>query len=99
MHSIAPTEIVIQGLTSAGKKFRPSDWAERLSGVLSTFGTDHRMSYSPYVKPMTIDGVKCVVVDKRIQEARPRVYSFLLNFARENDLKIIDGAGSAATVG
>jgi len=26
-----PYEIVIQGLTSEGRTFRPSDWAERLS--------------------------------------------------------------------
>ncbi|MEM1243570.1 MAG: DUF3579 domain-containing protein, partial [Pseudomonadota bacterium] len=25
-------KIIIEGLTQAGKKFRPSDWAERMSG-------------------------------------------------------------------
>ncbi len=92
MSSPHPTQIIIQGLTKTGRTFRPSDWAERLSGVMSTFGMDHRMSYSPYVRPMTLNGVKCVVVDKKLQEIAPRAYNFLLGFARDNDLQIIDEA-------
>ncbi|MHB0991848.1 MAG: DUF3579 domain-containing protein [Burkholderiales bacterium] len=83
-------EIIIQGLTSAGRTFRPSDWAERLSGSLSTFGEDHRMNYSPYVRPMTLNGVKCVIVDKELQHTQPASYAFVLGFARENDLQVID---------
>ena len=45
------TTFIIVGLTREGRKFRPSDWAERLCGVMSAFGADHRMSYSPYVRP------------------------------------------------
>ena len=32
-----PYEVVIHGTTSKGKIFRPSDWAERLCGILSSF--------------------------------------------------------------
>ncbi len=32
--------LVIVGRTQDGKKFRPSDWAERLCGVMSAFGTE-----------------------------------------------------------
>ena len=32
-----PKKIIIEGVTTEGKKFRPSDWAERMSGSLSTF--------------------------------------------------------------
>lgn len=92
MPTIDASEILIQGITSAGRTFRPSDWAERLSGVMSTFGADHRMSYSPYVRPVTVGGIKCVVVDKKLQDVEPRAYSFLLGFARDNDLQIVDGA-------
>ena len=31
-------EFVIVGTTLDGKPFRPSDWAERLCGVMSAFG-------------------------------------------------------------
>ncbi|MFW9621480.1 MAG: DUF3579 domain-containing protein, partial [Macromonas sp.] len=37
--AISPSakEVLIQGVTSNGKTFRPSDWAERLAGVMSQF--------------------------------------------------------------
>jgi hypothetical protein len=90
MSSTQKSEIIIRGVTSAGRAFRPSDWSDRLSGVLSTFGADHRMSYSPYVRPVTIEGVRCVIVDKKLQEIEPMAYNFLLSFARDNDLQIVD---------
>ena len=84
-------EFVIVGTTRDGKPFRPSDWAERLCGVMSAFGGDHRMQYSPYVHPVTAAGVRCVVVDIRLEEIEPMAYRFLLGFARENELKTRDG--------
>ena len=87
----AIVEFVIQGVTLDGKPFRPSDWAERLCGVMSAFGGDHRMQYSPYVHPVTAAGVRCVVVDVRLEELEPMAYRFLLGFAKENELKTRDG--------
>ena len=84
-------EFVIQGLTGEGKTFRPSDWAERLCGVMSAFGGDHRMAYSPYVHPVTANGVKCVVVDIRLERIEPMAYRFLISFAKENELQVRDG--------
>src|SRR5262249_30287299 len=54
-------EIVIQGVTESGQPFRPSDWAERLCGMMSVFGEDRCLSYSPYLKPIIAAGVRCVV--------------------------------------
>src|SRR2546427_9721977 len=82
----AIAEFVIQGLTNDGKPFRPSDWAERLCGVMSAFGGDHRMQYSPFVHPVTANGVRCVVVDVRLGEIEPMAYRFLLSFAKGNEL-------------
>ena len=87
----AVVEFVIQGVTLDGKPFRPSDWAERLCGVMSAFGGDHRMQYSPYVHPVTASGVRCVVVDVRLEDIEPMAYRFLLGFAAENELKTRDG--------
>ena len=84
-------EFVIQGVTLDGKPFRPSDWAERLCGVMSAFGGDHRMQYSPYVHPVTAQGVRCVVVDMRLEAIEPMAYRFLLSFAKDNELKTRDG--------
>jgi hypothetical protein len=84
-------EFVIQGVTVEGRTFRPSDWAERLCGVMAAFGGDHRMQYSPYVHPVTASGVRCVVVDRRLEEIEPMAYRFLLSFAKDNALKVRDG--------
>ena len=84
-------EYVIQGVTLDGKPFRPSDWAERLCGVMSAFGGDQRVQYSPFVHPVTAAGVRCVVVDVRLEEIEPMAYRFLLSFARDNELKTRDG--------
>src|SRR3989475_13183238 len=87
----AIAEFVIQGLTNDGKLFRPSGLDERLCGVMSAFGGDHRMAYSPFVHPVTANGVRCVVVDVRLEEVEPMAYRFLLSFAKDNALRTRDG--------
>ena len=79
---------VIIGLTSAGRQFRPSDWAERLCGVMSVFGAERRMAYSPYVQPGSEGSAKCVFVNARIRDIEPMAYTFLVNFAKDNDLQV-----------
>jgi hypothetical protein len=86
-----PVEFVIQGTTEEGQTFRPSDWAERLCGVMAAFGSDQHLAYSPYVHPITSNGVRCVVVDSRLEGLEPMAYRFLLNFAKDNDLKVRPG--------
>ncbi len=80
---------VIVGLTLEGRKFRPSDWAERLCGIMSVFGAEKKMTYSPYVRPGHHDHEKAVFVDARIHEIEPLAYHFLQNFARDNRLRCI----------
>ena len=91
MPESAAAEFVIQGITHDGKAFRPSDWAERLCGVMAAFGGDHRMQYSPFVHPITVDGVRCVVVDRRLEQIEPMAYRFLVNFAKDNELRVREG--------
>lgn len=85
-------EFFIQGVTQSGKVFRPSDWAERLCGVMSRFAPDddyeegNRPQYSPYVRPIMVGDLRCVVVDERLNELEPMAYNFVLNFAADNDL-------------
>jgi hypothetical protein len=88
--STAPSAIIIQGITRSGRAFRPSDWAERLCGVLSTFGDDRQMRYSAFVHPVLMDGVRCVKVDTTLRQVEPRAYRFLLDFAGDNELVVID---------
>lgn len=85
-----PYEIVIQGLTQDGHTFRPSDWAERLSGVLASFGNDQKLAYHEFVRPMMLDDVRCVAIDKKLEKINPHVFQFLLDFAHDNDLRVVD---------
>lgn len=89
MPSAVAESFLIIGVTLSGKRFRPSDWADRLCGVMSAFGPGRRLGYSPYVQPGTHKGEKCVFVDAHIRDIEPLAYSFLVNFARDNALKVI----------
>lgn len=93
-----PREFFIHGVTVHGKRFRPSDWAERLCGVLACYrlggiraGRDALIGYSPYVRPVTVAGMNCVVVDERLGEVEKMALSFVLNFARDNELVVTEG--------
>jgi Protein of unknown function (DUF3579) len=58
---------------------------------MAAFGGDHRMQYSPFVYPVSANGVRCVVVDVRLEEIEPMAYRFLVNFAKDNELRGRDG--------
>ena len=88
-------EVVIRGVTSKGRPFRPSDWAERLASVASFVGTDNRLNYSVNVRPVTREGVRCVVINRELEALDARLYKFLLDFATQNDLEIAEGRQSA----
>jgi hypothetical protein len=91
----AKPRIVIQGITLSGRAFRPSDWSERLCGIMVTFGGDRQTRYSPYVRPVMLDGVRCVLVEAALADIEPRAYRFLFDFARDNELTVIDPSAEA----
>ena len=39
---------------------------------------------------MLVDNVRCVAVDKKLEEDNPQMFRFLMDFAADNDLRIID---------
>lgn len=92
-------EIIIVGTTIEGRQFRPSDWAERLCGMMSVFGEDRHLSYSPHLKPVVSAEVRCVVVDRELEQIDPTAYSFLLGFARDNELVLRPGRRKARPEG
>lgn len=92
MVSSSAKEIFIMGVTRDGRTFRPSDWAERLAGVMSSFRPGgaqpgSHLSYSPWCLPTVVNGIKCVVVNAALREAEPMAWDFVINFARDNDLE------------
>jgi hypothetical protein len=90
-------KLFIQGVTHSGKKFRPSDWAERLCCSVSCFRPNYDINqhgycsiYSEYAHPTTIDGIQFVIVDEKIGEIDPNALRFILNFAKDNDLPVLE---------
>ncbi len=105
---LQPGEILVLGRTHEGRAFRPSDWAERLAGVMSRFrpiGAGHaeeHLCYSPLCMPTLVDGVRAVVVSRELADVEPMAYQFVLRFARDNNLETVqacmldlDSAGQA----
>ncbi len=86
-------DLIIQGLTRSGGPFRPSDWADRLCGVLSTFGGDQQMRYSPFVQPVMVGGIRCVIVKRELGAIEPRAWRFLFDFATDNELVVLEASG------
>lgn len=81
--------IIIEGITTEGDEFRPSDWAERISGQLATF-KGHRVVYSPLLTPSMKNGHKCVIIDETLKQTDPELYEQLINFAKDNHLVMCD---------
>lgn len=92
-----PRQYVIQGTTLSGQIFRPSDWAERLAGAMSSFrpggsagGIAAYIGYSPYCVPQVVDGIKCVLVNEALRGIEPMAWDFVMNFARDNQLRVAE---------
>lgn len=85
-------KIIIEGITKAGVVFRPSDWAERICGSLSTF-KNQRIYYSPLLKPSYKDKHRCIIVDPKLKETNPALYTHILEFAYRNQLCITYNTG------
>jgi Protein of unknown function (DUF3579) len=90
-----PRQFHIQGVTLDGRTFRPSDWAERLAGAMSSFrpgdsigGIGAYIGYSPYCVPQVVDGVRCVLVSEALKGIEPMAWDFVMNFARDNRLAV-----------
>ena len=95
MISIPAKEVFIQGITRDGRTFRPSDWADRLCGVMSQFRPGgpqpgSHLTYSPWCVPTVVGDIKCVVVNAELREAEPMAWDFALNFALDNDLLVVE---------
>ena len=97
MVSPLPHEVFILGVIPSGQTFRPSDWAERLAGVMSSFRPggaapgDH-LSYSPWCVPNTVEGIKCVIVHIDMRQDHVMAWDFVMGFAKDNNLQVIKAA-------
>jgi len=86
MSEVDFNRLILKGITPEGSKFRPSDWAERLCGNLCTF-RNRRMYYSPMLRPAVIDGIKCVIVDSKLNSEHSEILKDVIQFAHKNNLQ------------
>ncbi len=89
-------KVYILGITQSGRVFRPSDWAERLAGVMSSFRPGgarpgSHLGYSPWCVPNTVNGVRCVVVHEDLRAHDVMAWDFCMNFGKDNELQIVRG--------
>jgi hypothetical protein len=94
---ITSNEVYILGFTHSGRAFRPSDWSERLAGVMSQFRPGgpqpgSHLGYSPWCVPTSVNGVRCVVVHRDLRDYDVMAWDFCMNFAKDNDLQVSQGA-------
>lgn len=87
---MAIKKILIKGMTKNEKKFRPSDWAERLYCSLATYGPNKRLIFNPLVNLKQGENFKCFVINPKLQDEEPMTFDFLIDFANSNDLVITD---------
>ena len=94
---MAAREFFILGVTHDGKTFRPSDWAERLAGAMSSFrpgghvgGPASYIGYSPYCVPSTVNDTRCVIVNEELRGIEVMAWDFVMHFARDNNLQVVE---------
>jgi len=83
-------KILIMGQTKEGKKFRPSDWAERLYYTVASYGKNGRIVFNPLVNLNQEDNSKCFVINVTLRDKDPMIYDFLVDFAVSNELEMRD---------
>lgn len=102
--SFDTAELVVLGVTVSGDVFQPADWAERLCEALARRGADGRKTFFSHVRPITIDGVKALVVRASLQKDNVEAYNMVQRYIAENRLTVQAGrsvpdAGPPAGVG
>ena len=83
-------KILIMGQTKEGKKFRPSDWAERLYYTVADYKKNGRIIFNPLVSINNAEQSKCFVINTTLKNKNPMIYDFLIDFAINNKLQIQD---------
>ncbi|VWB63607.1 PhnO [Burkholderia pseudomultivorans] len=83
---------LIRGVTRAQKTFRPSDWPERLAGVITLFVGERRPGHpgalTRLAMPVVAGGVKCLFVSGELRSVCADAFDFAMQFAADNDLPV-----------
>ena len=80
--------ILIEGRTQSGQPFRPSNWAERFSDKMCMIDSRQIHRHSPLLRPIIQNGIKCLLIDTRLEKSQPQLYQFVMQFAKINKLVV-----------
>ncbi len=86
-----PRYIFVKGQTDDGRKFRPSDWADRLLGCISVYAREETEQFHQLADTICLtqrDGIRGVLIDRKMAEIEPMMFRFVNNFAASNKLVI-----------
>lgn len=79
---------VIRGYTEDGRKFRPSDWIDRISSMMASYGSSHRLVFSELLHPELYEGEKCLIIDTELEIKHPIMFQYVMNFVKSNKLEM-----------
>ena len=78
------TEFFVVGETEDGRRFRPGDWADRISGLYGRLDRG-AVRYTDEVSPVMLQGKSSV----RVKSEDYRVRQGIIQFALENNLTLV----------
>ena len=82
--------VLIKGETDDGKKFRPSDWCDRLHSTLQALDPDEYLECVEYVHLVNSNVGRGILVDSMLGEVNPMLFKFLMGFVSSNHLATDD---------
>jgi len=78
---------IIEGVTEEGRKFRPSDWIDRIASMGASYDMQ-RLVYSDMLHPELYEGQKCLMIDMALEQENPGMFQYVMNFVTSNHLKM-----------
>jgi len=78
---------IVQGVTSSGRKFRPSDWIDRMASMGAKY-VNRRLVFSDLMHPELYEGQKCLIIDAELEIKDPCMFQHVMSFVQSNDLQV-----------
>lgn len=78
---------IIEGVTEEGRKFRPSDWIDRIASMGASY-SHRRLVYSDLLHPELYKGQKCLIIDTELEIKDPGMFRYVMNFVQSNSLRV-----------
>ncbi len=82
-----PKRYIVESVTKAGARFRPSDWIDRISSWDATFA-QHRLVYSQRLHPVMLNGQKVLAIEPCLKTGNRQMFDAVVQFIERNNLKM-----------